>query len=87
MINEATSIKRDDEKTMEELLAELEQEKQRNIQLKKQREHENLASVVLDHMVQMVILLDKQGRCIEANRIAIETAGSSRERIQGMHLW
>eukprot|EP00029_Vermamoeba_vermiformis_P005599 TRINITY_DN1995_c0_g1_i1.p1 TRINITY_DN1995_c0_g1~~TRINITY_DN1995_c0_g1_i1.p1 ORF type:complete len:709 (-),score=134.08 TRINITY_DN1995_c0_g1_i1:35-2161(-) len=86
MINEA-NIKSDAEKTVEELLAELENERKKNIKLKQERQQEKLASVVLDHMVQMVVLLDKQGKCMEANRIAINTAGTSRERIQGMHFW
>ncbi len=86
MINDAI-IKVDTDKTVEELLAELEQEKKKNLLLKQERQQEKLASQVLDHMVQMVILLDKQGRCIEANRVAINTAGSTRDRIQGMHLW
>jgi PAS domain-containing protein len=86
MINDAT-IKSDDQKTVEELLAELEQERKKNIRLKQERHQEKLASVVLDHMVQMVVLLDKQGKCMEANRVAINTAGSTRDRIQGMHFW
>jgi len=80
-------IKSDNDKTVEELLVELEQEKKNNIFLRQQRQQEKLSSVVLDHMVQMVILLDAQGRCMEANKIAIITAGSTRDRIQGMHLW